>query len=162
MNPSTLNQARRRRRRAQGFTLVEIMVVVMIIALLASLAIPAFQKVRRNTMNNMFANDLRQMRAAAEMCLTEQGSLPPDGFPGSFPQALEPYLPLGIADRPTPIGGMWDWDYEQFGFKAGISVYSPKVDAGQMKEIDRIVDDGDLGTGNFRARSQGYIYVIVF
>ena len=25
----------------------------------------------------------------------------------------------------TSVGGQWDWDYQQFGFTAGISVYRP-------------------------------------
>jgi prepilin-type N-terminal cleavage/methylation domain-containing protein len=162
MNRSTLSRARRRRRRARGFTLVEIMVVVVIIGLLASLAMPAFQKVRRSTLCNIFVNDLRQMRGAAEACLTELGSCPPDGFPGNFPAELAPYIPVGIGDRPTPIGGMWDWDCDQFGCKAGISVFEPTADEGMMRDIDRICDDGNLATGNFRARSQGFIYIIVF
>jgi hypothetical protein len=29
-----------------------------------------------------------------------------------------------------------------------------------MREIDQRIDDGDLSTGNFRARSQGYIYIL--
>ena len=92
----------------------------------------------------------------------ELGVYPPDGFPGSFPAALEAYLPTGIASQRTPVGGMWDWDYEQFGYKAGISVFEPTADAGQMQEIDRLVDDGNLGSGNFRARANGYIYVLEF
>lgn len=162
MTPSTLSRARRRRRRSQGFTLIEIMVVVVIIGLLTSLAIPAFQKVRRTTLCNAFVNDLRQMRSAAEICMTELGSYPADGFPGNFPPDLAAYLPGGIADRPTPVGGMWDWDFEKFGCKAGISVYAPTADEGMMQEIDRICDDGDLATGNFRARASGFIYIVAF
>lgn len=162
MNYSTSCRSRRRRRRASGFTLIEIMVVVVIIGFLASMAIPAFQRVRRNAQNSAFANDLRQVRAAAEMCVMELGVYPADGFPGNFPAELVGYLPAGIADRPTPVGGMWDWDFEQFGFTAGVSVYQPVADVAQMTELDRLVDDGNLSTGNFRSRSNGYIYVIEF
>ena len=162
MNPLLRSRTRRRRRRAQGFTLIEIMIVVVIIGFLASMAIPAFQKVRRNTQNNTFANDLRLVRSAVETCIMSRVQFPPDGFPGSFPAELEAYLPTNISTKQTPVGGMWDWDYEQFGVKAGISVYQPIADADQMQEIDRLVDDGNLGSGNFRARPSGYIYVIEF
>jgi type IV pilus assembly protein PilA len=161
MNPYSSTSKRRRRRRSQGFTLIEIMIVVVIIGFLASLAIPAFQKVRRNTQNNTFANDLRQLRASAALYNLELGGYPPDGGAG-FPSEFIPYVPSGIGNRPTPVGGVWDWDYEQFGFKAGISVYQPTADVGQMQEVDRLVDDGNLSTGNFRSRSNGYIYVMEF
>ena len=152
---------RLRGRRSAGFTLVEIMIVVVIIGFLASMAIPAFQRVRRNVQNTAFANDLRLARNAAEQYIMEVGTYPPDGAAG-MPSELSPSMPSRINDGPTPVGGVWDWDYEQFGFKAGISVYKPTADAAQMQEVDRLVDDGDLSTGYFRARSQGYIYVIAF
>jgi type II secretory pathway pseudopilin PulG len=137
------------------------MIVVVIIGFLASMAIPAFLRAGRNARNSAFVNDLRQLRAAAESYIMEVGGYPPDGAAG-FPSELAAYIPAGIAGRPTPVGGVWDWDYEQFGFKAGISVYQPTADVSQMQEIDRLVDDGDLSTGTFRSRSQGYIYVIEF
>ncbi len=56
-----------------GFTLVEIMIVVVIIGLLAMLAIPAFQKVRTNSQDKAVMNNARQMAAAADQYLLENG-----------------------------------------------------------------------------------------
>lgn len=61
-------------RKNQGFTLVEIMIVVVIIGLLAAMAIPAFQKVRANSQDKAVTNNLRQLSAAADQYFLETGN----------------------------------------------------------------------------------------
>jgi type IV pilus assembly protein PilA len=59
--------------RNKGFTLVEIMIVVVIIGLLASMAIPAFQKVRQSSQDKAVLNNARQLSSASDQYYLENG-----------------------------------------------------------------------------------------
>ena len=61
-------------RSSRGFTLVEIMIVVVIIGLLAAMAIPAFQKVRANSQDKTVLNNMRILSAAADEYFMEFGT----------------------------------------------------------------------------------------
>ncbi len=56
-----------------GFTLVEIMIVVVIIGLLASMAVPGFTKMRNASQDKAVLNNARQLAAGADQYMLETG-----------------------------------------------------------------------------------------
>ncbi len=60
--------------RFAGFTLVEIMVVVVIIGLLAALAVPTFIKIRASSQDKAVLNNLRQLLFSADQYYLESGN----------------------------------------------------------------------------------------
>ena len=58
-------------RKHAGFTLVEIMIVVAIIALLAAIAVPGFLRARKRSQASKILNDLRMIDAAIDQYAIE-------------------------------------------------------------------------------------------
>jgi prepilin-type N-terminal cleavage/methylation domain-containing protein len=146
--------------RREGFTLVELMIVVSIISLLAVIAVPATIRARESAQVSRFVADLRTAKSAFILYGVEHGTFPPDKQPGEMPDGMDEYLARMDWRGRTSLGGQWDWDYQQFGCKAGVSVYGPTAPASQIRRVDLACDDGNLATGSFRSRSSGYISVI--
>src|SRR5438067_12627898 len=65
---SMLNKLNQRR---GGFTLVEIMIVVAIIALLAAIAVPGFLRARKRSQASKIINDLRLIDSAVDQYAIE-------------------------------------------------------------------------------------------
>jgi prepilin-type N-terminal cleavage/methylation domain-containing protein len=63
-----------------GFTLVEIMIVVAIIGLLASIAIPNFVRARASSQQNACINNLRQIDGAAQTWALENKKTSSDTY----------------------------------------------------------------------------------
>ncbi|MCF7837474.1 MAG: prepilin-type N-terminal cleavage/methylation domain-containing protein, partial [Candidatus Marinimicrobia bacterium] len=61
-----------KRNNKEGFTLVEIMIVVLIIALLAAIAVPSFMRARERSRTSACINNLRQIDSAKEQWAMEE------------------------------------------------------------------------------------------
>ncbi len=75
-----------------GFTLVEIMIVVAIIALLAAIAVPNFLRARKRSQATAILEDLRNLHHALEQYAMETGK--PAGFNPQFDD-LKNYIKTG-------------------------------------------------------------------
>jgi prepilin-type N-terminal cleavage/methylation domain-containing protein len=148
--------------RPEGFTLVEIMTVVAIIGMLMLIAIPRFMRARSDSQNNCFIQNLRIACDAFTMYAVQERIYPADEMPGVVPAGMTQLLSRMKWDLPTTIGGRWDWDFQQYGFMAGVSVSQPNRTDAQMQVIDGQVDDGDLNAGTFRKTAGGFISIIEF
>ncbi len=75
-----------------GFTLVEIMIVVAIVGLLVAIAIPSFVKARQNTQKDVCLNNLRQIDSAKSRWALETGTKSGDPCVAAD---IEPYIEQG-------------------------------------------------------------------
>ncbi len=150
---------------SRGFTLVEIMIVVVIVGLLAALAIPAFQRVQRASQNARIVSDLRVFAQAFEIYHTQNGTWPNNASPGQIPSAPVPMagdFKAASWQAFTVIGGRWNWDKNiTTGVVAGVSISSYTCSDAQLAEIDAKIDDGDLSTGHFRQTQMGRVTYIL-
>jgi type II secretory pathway pseudopilin PulG len=136
------------------------MIVVVIIGLLAVMAVPALEKARQNTYASRIANNMRVFSGAFETHALDSGSWAPDGQGNSLPATVEPYLEdTAWYEEPIP-GGWYDWEYDREGIKASISLAYERDFPEVFIEVDRILDDGNLATGNFIKTGGRYFYIL--
>jgi prepilin-type N-terminal cleavage/methylation domain-containing protein len=75
-------------KRTRGFTLIEIMVVVSLIAALAAIAIPAYSRARANAQARACANNLRQISGAKDEYALDNNN----ADPGDWSDLVSTYI----------------------------------------------------------------------
>ena len=77
--------------KSSGFTLVELMAAVVIIAILVAVAVPVYEAVKADAAHNANEANTRIIHSAVQMYIADHGA--PDGVPpGGWQEALLPYL----------------------------------------------------------------------
>ena len=84
-------------RRRHGFTIIELMVVMMVMGILASLAVLKYVDLRHRARAAQVAADLESVRLAAYGAWYEHNTWPNETGPGQVPADLVPYLPQNFS-----------------------------------------------------------------
>lgn len=98
--------------RATGFTLVELLVVIGIIALLIAILMPSLSKARKQAQTVQCMSNMRQlMTASVQYCSDNKGHLPFTGFyDGPFPTWLYANVQtMGGDPKAVKLGQLWPY-----------------------------------------------------
>jgi type IV pilus assembly protein PilA len=79
----TLNRMKQRGEEDRGFTMIELLVVVVIIGILVAIAVPVYLNYRKGAANKSAASDVRGAITAVEQYYTENGNLYPADASGT-------------------------------------------------------------------------------
>lgn len=88
--------------RQRGFTLIEMMIVVAIIAILVSILVPNFVRARAQAQTSACESNLKEIATAIELYQTDNDRYPDSGTVDGQNDQLQPYLKQTPVD---PVAG---------------------------------------------------------
>jgi len=137
-------------RRCDGFTLVELVIVLVFVSVIAALAIPNYLSLVRKTHVMQAVADLQAIRAAAYIYYGDHLKWPKESAPGVIPPELADRLPASATfSRPDYL---LDWDnwytargrllYPGSGIGAGIGIVAD--DRALVDGVERIMANAPM------------------
>lgn len=130
-----------KRRRTSGFTLVELLIVIMIIAILAGMMLLATGAALDNAKATRVINDMRDLKSAALLYYADNSRWPATGEEASLDHYYDRPLVAGNTYASVTIG---DW-YDDNRVNIGIELTNDNgTDSIQRKLAAKAVDAGLL------------------
>jgi general secretion pathway protein G len=117
-------------RAKSGFTLVEILIVVVILGILAAIVIPQFTDASTEAKTSSLASDLQTVRSQIELYKIQHNDALPGAGTASWVQAMT---------GQTDVAGAVGTDY---------GPYLQKVPTNPFNDSDVVTEDGTLGDGS--------------
>lgn len=144
---------------------VALTMVVVMIGVLASLVAANVQVGSDDASRTTFLTHIREFVEAAQRYRLATNEYLPETESGVVPIGFENFIkPTKWVER-TPIGGMWDVEFNTFGVRSALGVHftehGQQPDDAYMQQIDASVDDGDLTTGDFQKLAADRFYFII-
>ncbi len=139
--------------------------MVVVIGILSSIAVPAFNKFRENSQGTRFANDLRTFRDGVELFAMETVNLPPNPPSGTIPPILQGYFPEERFTSPTPLGGHWDVEINASSVTLAVGAHfqgDSMPSEERLVVVDTILDDGDIDSGMLRMIANDRYYWVIY
>ena len=148
----------------RAFTLVEILIVVVILGILAAIVVPQFAGASQQARIGAFVTSLKTYADASEYYNARVGQYPVDGSSGQVPAGFESYVDASEWTADTPLGGVWDSEFNDSGVSAAVGVHfqgGSNPGDSVMVLVDEQFDDGNLGTGLFQKLANDRYYYIL-
>lgn len=146
---------------SRGFTLIELMIVVVIIALLASLAVTSYKHYVLRARLSETATQLGYFAREFNVWKQVNGRYPNDSHRILPPDAKGLAINEAQWLATTALGGNWNWEGPNGYPYAGISIDGATALEEEMMQFDAIIDNGNLASGKFRRTSNGrFTYIL--
>ncbi len=121
----------------RGFTLVEILIVVVILGILAAIVIPQFTQASTEAKENSLRSDLQSLRSQIELYKCQHNDTPPSlsGFAGEMVYTTDITGAVNTSATPKQRAGIYQ-----------LGPYLERVPENPFTAIDTVVDWGTSNT----------------